>query len=210
MAQDVTVLSVPGTGTNFVMRFLEKMHYAQIQLDNQYHWKMSAGRRPNWVYFNQLHPNPVLEEKYRTWTDLPKKAIVTIRPPGLVWLSNQRHQGMTLDEQVESWACLWRMMQRFDCFIFPIHMDGRLRVTLLNAMCDHIKASAMPKLVSQYADAWEPVNAHDYPEKKDWLFMGRSKEPRLQLASDWYHHEHVRMRIFLRNALKDQLLSTTK
>lgn len=210
MAQDVTVLSVPGSGTNFVMRFLEKMHYAQIQLDNQYHWKMTDRRRPDWVYFNQLHPNRVLEEKYRLWTDLPKKAIVTIRPPDLMWLSNQRYQGITLDQQVESWECLWRMMERFDCFIFPVHMDGRLRLTLLQQMCKHIKASAMPQVISHYADAWEPVNAHDYPEKDNWIMSGKAKESRLQLATDWYHHEHVHMRIFLRKTLNDQLVSATK
>lgn len=188
MNKDVIMaFSVPHTGTFFLMKWLQILQYPALSFDNVINREKSRG-------YLQLHSNHMLINE--TWKDFrwPEYhvAVIPLRHPYKCFLSHHQ-EGVKLEWVVMCWATMIEEYDKYESIVLPIDIEEELRPIALRRVAEFLECEDYEEALSNYAESWKPINAHDYEAKKIYAETGEMPcdVSDLDFAVDWYEQRMV-------------------
>jgi len=176
------LFSAPGTGTNFVLRFMAAAGIKNRGL------ALSREQPEGSV---QLHSHPtqfaVFEERVCPLTEAFPKVVIPLRHPYKAYRTHKRLKA-THEVIIEHWQCLVEYSDKFeDVFYVPVDILKKGRLELMQELAEFIGYNNQED-IRAYAVAWAPVNA-----KEGAGFTGDTRDkhaakkiPDLDFAMDWF------------------------
>jgi hypothetical protein len=156
---ELSMITVPHTGTHFAIEFLEILDIPH-----------NAGRN-----YTHLHSAPELTPhmKERYEQQIGTKCIVTARDPILSGL-RYMHNRTRVSQAAETWDVFLEILPWMDAFVLDVGCRESDRLQhLLDCACHAGKdPDDYMDAIVEYAENWKPLNATTNPEKKQYLENG--------------------------------------
>lgn len=171
------VLSVPGSGTNFTMQYLQQaLGYTLVP------WPQTVSADDG--CYGMLHSTPPMQENVKKVT-----CVVPLRPPFKTLMTRTKHLRdeiwpLRANDMVKNWRCLIDYCKEIDVAFLPIETEDREYT--LERVRAHLEAEIANRAYhDDVVRKWSKVNSREHRLSSHYE-RDIDEYPPLDFAEKWY------------------------